>query len=75
MVESVEALLGVTPQLNTGRGTSDGRYIAPLGTEVLELGLINATIHQVDERTPVADLERLYATYYDIIRRIVKPSA
>jgi len=75
VVESVGALLGVTPQLNTGGGTSDGRYIAPLGTEVLELGLINATIHQVDERTPVADLERLYATYYDIIRRIVKPSA
>ena len=75
VVGSVEALLGVTPELNTGGGTSDGRYIAPLGTEVLELGLINETIHQVDERTPVADLERLYATYYDIIRRIVKPSA
>ena len=75
VVESVEALLGVTPQLNTGGGTSDGRYIAPLGTEVLELGLMNSTIHQVDERTPVADLERLYATYYDIIRRIVQPSA
>jgi succinyl-diaminopimelate desuccinylase len=72
VVESVEALLGVTPELNTGGGTSDGRYIAPLGTEVLELGLINETIHQVDERTPVADLERLYATYYDIIRRIVQ---
>jgi len=75
VVESVEALLGVTPELNTGGGTSDGRYIAPLGSEVLELGLVNDTIHQVDEHTPVADLERLYATYYDIIRRIVKPSA
>jgi len=75
VVGSVEALLGVTPELNTGGGTSDGRYIAPLGTEVLELGLINETIHQVDERTPVADLERLYATYYDIIRRIIPGSA
>jgi succinyl-diaminopimelate desuccinylase len=75
VVGSVEALLGVTPELNTGGGTSDGRYIAPLGTEVLELGLINETIHQVDERTPVADLERLYATYYDIIRRLIEPSA
>jgi succinyl-diaminopimelate desuccinylase len=71
VVESVEALLGVTPELNTGGGTSDGRYIAPLGTEVLELGLLNQTIHQVDERTPVADLDRLFATYYDIIRRIL----
>jgi succinyl-diaminopimelate desuccinylase len=55
VVESVEAVLGLTPELNTGGGTSDGRYIAPLGTEVLELGLINESIHQVDERTPVAD--------------------
>jgi succinyl-diaminopimelate desuccinylase len=71
VIESVEALLGVTPELNTGGGTSDGRYIAPLGSEVLELGLLNGSIHQVDERTPVADLDRLYATYYDIIRRIL----
>ncbi len=71
VIESVEALLGVTPELNTGGGTSDGRYIAPLGSEVLELGLLNGSIHQVDERTPVADLDRLYATYYDIIRRII----
>jgi len=68
---SVKEILGQTPDLNTGGGTSDGRYIAPLGTEVLELGLINQTIHQIDERTPVADLDRLFATYYDIIRRII----
>lgn len=70
VIEAVESLLGVTPELNTGGGTSDGRYIAPLGTEVLELGLLNTTIHQVNERTPVADLDRLYATYYDILRRV-----
>jgi succinyl-diaminopimelate desuccinylase len=70
-VGAVGEVLGVTPELNTGGGTSDGRYIAPLGSEVVELGLINSTIHQVDERTPVADLDRLYATYYDIIRRIL----
>jgi succinyl-diaminopimelate desuccinylase len=71
VVGAVGEVLGVTPELNTGGGTSDGRYIAPLGSEVVELGLINSTIHQVDERTPVADLDRLYATYYDIIRRIL----
>ena len=71
VVAAVEALLGVTPELNTGGGTSDGRFIAPLGAEVLELGLLNGSIHQVDERTPVADLDRLYATYYDIIRRLL----
>ena len=74
VIGAVQELLGVTPELNTGGGTSDGRYIAPLGSEVLELGLLNHTIHQVDERTPVADLDRLYATYYDIIRRIVAPN-
>jgi succinyl-diaminopimelate desuccinylase len=68
---AVREVLKQNPELNTGGGTSDGRYIAPLGTEVLELGLINATIHQVDERTPVADLDRLFATYYDIARRII----
>ena len=71
VVGAVKDLLGQTPDLNTGGGTSDGRYMAPLGSEVLELGLINSTIHQVDERTPVADLDRLYATYYDVIRRLI----
>jgi len=66
---AVKDILGQSPDLNTGGGTSDGRYMAPLGSEVLELGLINSTIHQVDERTPVADLDRLFATYYEIIRR------
>jgi succinyl-diaminopimelate desuccinylase len=71
VVGAVTEVLNETPELNTGGGTSDGRYIAPLGSEVLELGLLNTTIHQVDERTPVADLDRLFATYYDIIRRLI----
>lgn len=68
---ATEEVLGVYPDLNTGGGTSDGRYMAPLGCEVLELGLLNSSIHQVDERTPIADLDRLMATYYDIIRRVI----
>lgn len=51
--------LGVEPELSTGGGTSDGRFIAPSGAEVVEVGLLNASIHQVNERTPVEDLERL----------------
>ena len=62
--------LGISPELNTGGGTSDGRFMAPLGSEVLELGLLNDSIHQIDERTPVADLERLSTVYLDILRRI-----
>jgi succinyl-diaminopimelate desuccinylase len=75
VIGAVRDGLGVTPELNTGGGTSDGRYIAPLGTEVLELGLLNTTIHQIDERTPVADLDRLYATYHDILRRLFGPGS
>jgi succinyl-diaminopimelate desuccinylase len=73
VVGAIRDVLGVSPELNTGGGTSDGRYIAPLGTEVLELGLLNTTIHQIDERTPVADLDRLCATYYDILQRLFSP--
>ena len=71
VVGAIEENLGLSPVLNTGGGTSDGRYIAPLGSEVLELGLINSTIHQIDERTPVVDLDRLQTTYSDIIHRIL----
>ena len=69
--EAVVSILNTKPELNTGGGTSDGRFFAPLGTEVLELGLVNTSIHQIDERTPVADLDRLYTTYYEIVRRIL----
>lgn len=70
-VAACRDVLGMEPELNTGGGTSDGRFIAPLGTEVVELGLVNSTIHQIDECTPIADLDRLCATYHDIIRRIL----
>ena len=71
VTEAVKSVLNIKPDLNTGGGTSDGRFFASLGTEVLELGLINTTIHQIDERTPITDLDRLQATYYDIIKRII----
>ncbi len=69
--EVLTSVLNISPDLNTGGGTSDGRFIAPLGTEVLELGLINTTIHQIDERTPIADLDALSTTYHEIIRYIL----
>jgi len=62
--------LGEQPDLNTGGGTSDGRFIAPLGSEVLELGLINASIHKVDEHVALADLERLGAVYQAVLERL-----
>ena len=64
-------LAGVLSVQSTGGGTSDGRFIAPLGAEVVELGPVNATIHQVDECVAVADLEALPALYEAICMRLL----
>ena len=64
-------LCGVDPEQSTGGGTSDGRFIAPLGAEVVELGPVNATIHKVDECVSVADLERLPGLYRAICERLL----
>ncbi len=71
VVASIDECLQVRPHLNTGGGTSDGRFMAPLGSEVVELGLRNATIHQVDERVAIDDLERLFTTYHRIIQHLI----
>lgn len=63
--------LGVTPDENTGGGTSDGRFIAPMGAQVVELGPVNASIHKVDERVSVADLEALPGLYLGIAERVL----
>jgi len=64
-------LCGVEPEQSTGGGTSDGRFIAPLGAEVIELGPVNATIHKVDECVAIADLERLPSLYQAICARLL----
>jgi succinyl-diaminopimelate desuccinylase len=71
VVDVCRELAGVTPVQSTGGGTSDGRFIAPLGAEVVELGPVNATIHQVDECVAVADLEALPALYEAICMRLL----
>lgn len=63
--------LGITPRLSTGGGTSDGRFIAKTGAEVVELGPVNATIHKVDECVSVADLDALSRVYEGILRRLL----
>lgn len=67
VVEVIHNELGVKPELNTGGGTSDGRFIAPLGSEVLELGLLNESIHKIDENTSLDDLEALARVYKSIM--------
>lgn len=71
VVDVCRELAGVVPEQSTGGGTSDGRFIAPLGAEVVELGPVNATIHQVDECVAVADLEALPALYEAICLRLL----
>ena len=71
VLEAIRSELGVEPDLNTGGGTSDGRFIAPLGTETIELGLRNESIHKVDENTPVSDLEDLSRVYLHIMRKLL----
>ncbi len=62
---------GITPEASTGGGTSDGRFIAPLGAEVVELGPVNASIHKIDESVALDELERLPAIFGSIIERML----
>ncbi len=62
--KAIKDELGYTTQLSTGGGTSDGRFIAKTGAQVIELGPLNATIHQIDECVSVDDLEKLTRIYY-----------
>lgn len=64
---AIRNVTGVEAELSTSGGTSDGRFIAPTGAQVLELGVLNASIHQIDEHVNVADLEPLAEIYEQIL--------
>ena len=64
---SIKAITGRDTKPSTSGGTSDGRFIATLGTQVVELGPVNATIHQVDERVLASDLDVLTEIYYQTL--------
>ncbi|MGI9220471.1 MAG: succinyl-diaminopimelate desuccinylase [Woeseiaceae bacterium] len=64
---AVQENRGSTPELSTGGGTSDGRFIAPAGTDVVELGPINATIHKIDEHVRIDDIVELTSMYRRIL--------
>ena len=68
--DTLEERVGRRPELSTGGGTSDGRFIAPTGAEVVEFGPCNATIHKVDERVAIADVDALHAVYLGVLRRL-----
>lgn len=75
LIEAVQGAIhdvaGLEPTPSTSGGTSDGRFIAPTGCEVVELGPCNATIHKIDEHVAVADLEPLARTYQRVLERLL----
>jgi succinyl-diaminopimelate desuccinylase len=71
---AVQTVTGRAPTLSTGGGTSDGRFIAPMGAQVVELGVVNTSIHKVNECVRVEDVDTLHALYLQTLRNLL-PSA
>jgi len=69
--QSIEAVTGLQTQVSTGGGTSDGRFIAPSGAQVVEVGHVNETIHQCNERVKLTDIPRLTEIYQGIMERLL----
>jgi len=70
-LKSISKITGLASELSTAGGTSDGRFIAPMGTQVVELGPINESIHRVDENVSIADLDVLTAIYQNILQELL----
>lgn len=68
---AIQEIAGIDTELSTSGGTSDGRFIAPTGAQVLELGPLNATIHQIDECVAVQDLDTLSRIYQRMLQRLL----
>ncbi len=71
LLSAIRDVTGFEGKLSTAGGTSDGRYVAPTGAQVAEFGFLNQTIHQVDERVAVADLEQLVRIYRITLERLL----
>lgn len=69
--EAVQEVLGIKPVLSTSGGTSDGRFVAQMGGQVVELGVLNATIHQIDECVSVLDLDKLTDVYEKLLQKLL----
>lgn len=71
---AVAVVTGARPKLSTGGGTSDGRFIAPMGAQVVELGIVNATIHKVNEHVRVEDIDTLHRIYVRVLEELLGES-
>ncbi len=69
--QSIKAITGLDTELSTAGGTSDGRFVAPTGAQVLELGPVNASIHKINEHVRVSDLDRLSEIYQGIRAKLL----
>ena len=69
--EAIQESYGVTPELSTTGGTSDGRFIADICKQVIEFGPLNATIHKLNECVAVADIEPLKETYKKTMEKLL----
>jgi succinyl-diaminopimelate desuccinylase len=69
--KAVAAVAGKPPKLSTGGGTSDGRFIAALGAQIVELGVINASIHKVNEQVRAVDIDDLHRMYVGVLERLL----
>jgi succinyl-diaminopimelate desuccinylase len=70
-IATIRDITGHSPELSTAGGTSDGRFIAPTGAQLVEIGPINASIHKLNEHVLAADLPRLAAIYKGIMGRLL----
>jgi succinyl-diaminopimelate desuccinylase len=71
VTRAVRDIAGIVPELSCTGGTSDGRFIADICKEVVELGPVNATIHKLNERVKIDDLGALSAIYRGILERLL----
>lgn len=72
VTRAVDEVLGLKPALSTAGGTSDGRFIAPVGAQVVELGPVNATIHKINECIEIGDPDRLSRVYWRILNDLLR---
>lgn len=70
-VDAIRAVTGAEPKLSTGGGTSDGRFIAPMGAQVVEIGVVNASIHKVNECVRVEEIDALHRIYLGLLERLL----
>lgn len=68
---AIQSTVGIDTLLSTSGGTSDGRFIAPTGAQVVELGPVNATIHQINECVKAAELDKLTVIYEKILKQLL----